>query len=73
MWVVRPEFRGNGRRALDIIHLESIARAAHLLPVFGLSFVPEELHFSDSLDVYRAYFINNSIDHHCHEFLSSTR
>jgi hypothetical protein len=70
MWVVRPEFQGNGRRTLAIIHLECIARAAHLMPVFGSSFVPEELHFSDSLDVYRAYFVNNYIDHHCNEFLS---
>ncbi|KAI0245058.1 hypothetical protein BJV78DRAFT_1277562 [Lactifluus subvellereus] len=70
MWVVRPEFHGNGRRTLTIIHLGCIARAAHLLPVFGTSFVPDELHFSDSLDVYRAYFVNNNVDHHCHEFLS---
>jgi hypothetical protein len=70
MWVVRPEFYGNGRRTLAIVHLDCIARAAHLLPVFGSSFVPDELHFSDSLDVYRAYFVNNNIDHHCHEFLS---
>jgi hypothetical protein len=70
MWVVRPEFHGNGRRTLAIVHLDCIARAAHLLPVFGSSFVPDELHFSDSQDVYRAYFVNNNIDHHCHEFLS---
>jgi hypothetical protein len=72
MWVVMPEFeRGiSGRRALAIIHLDCIARAAHLLPVFGSSFVPEELHFSNSLDVYHSYFVNNYADHHCHEFLS---
>ena len=70
MWVVRPEFYGNGRWTLAVVHLDCIARAAHLLPVFGSSFVPDELHFSDSLDVYRAYFVNNNIDHHCHEFLS---
>ena len=70
MWVVRPEFYGNGRRTLTIIHLDCIARATHLLPVFGSSFVPDELHFSDSLDVYQAYFVNNNIDHHYHEFLS---
>jgi hypothetical protein len=72
MWVVRPEFQGNGRRALAIIHLDSIARAAHLLPVFGSLFFAEELHFSDSLDVYRAYIVNNNIDHHCNDFLSTS-
>jgi hypothetical protein len=71
MWVVTPEFeRGiSGRRTLAIVHLDCIARAAHLIPVFGSSFVPEELHFSNSLDVYRSYFVNNNVDHHCHEFL----
>jgi hypothetical protein len=72
MWVVMPKFECgiSGRRALAIIHLDCIARAAHLLPVFGSSFVPEELHFSNSLDVYHSYFVNNYADHHCHEFLS---
>jgi hypothetical protein len=71
MWVVTPEFKGiSGHRAVAIVHLDCIARAVHLLPVFGSSFVPEELHFSDSLDAYHAYFVNNNVDHHCHEFLS---
>ncbi|KAF8487903.1 hypothetical protein F5888DRAFT_1796499 [Russula emetica] len=72
MWVVTPEFeRGiRGRCTLAIIHLDCIARAAHLIPVFGSSFIPEELHFSNSLNVYRSYFINNNVDHHCQEFLS---
>jgi hypothetical protein len=69
MWVVRPAFH-SGRRKLAIVHLDCIARAAHLLPVFGSSFIPDELHFSDSLDVFRAYFVNNYVDHHSHEFLS---
>jgi len=71
MWVVRPEFQSNGRRTIAVIHLDCIDRAVHLLPVFGSAFVPDELLFSDSLDVYRAYFVNNNIDHHCHEFLSA--
>ncbi|KAI0245200.1 hypothetical protein BJV78DRAFT_1277494 [Lactifluus subvellereus] len=71
MWIVRPEFEGAGRhRTLAIVHIDCIIRAAHLLPAFGSSFVPEELHFSNSLDVYRSYFVNNNVDHHCHEFLS---
>ena len=72
MWVVQPEFAGNGRRTLAVVHLNCIARAAHLLPVYGSSFVPEDLHFSDSLDAYRAFFVNRVIDHHTHEFLSES-
>jgi hypothetical protein len=72
MWVVRPEVQGNGRRqchTLSIIPLDCIARAAHLLPVYGSSFLPEDFHFSDSLDAFRAYFVNPYVDHHSNEFL----
>jgi hypothetical protein len=71
MWVVTPEYEHGigGRRTLAIVHLDCIARAAHLIPVFGSSFVPDELHFSSSLDVYHSYFVNNNVDIHCHEFL----
>lgn len=69
LWVVRPEFERNGRRSLQVISLDSIARAAHLLPVFGSSPLPEDFHFSQSLDAFRAYFVNRYADHHTHEFL----
>lgn len=71
MWVVTPEFEHgiSGRRTLAIIHLDCIARAAHLIPVFGSLLVHEELYFSNSLDVYQSYFVNNNADHHCYEFL----
>jgi len=68
MWVVQPEFEGNGCWTLSI-HLDCVARAAHLLPVYGSSFLPENFHFVDSLDLFRAYFINSYIDHHNNEFL----
>ena len=70
MWVVKPEFYGNGQRAMDVIHTDSIVRGAHLLPVFGASFVPTQIHFSNALDVFQAYFVNNYIDHHSHELLA---
>ncbi|KAH9996959.1 hypothetical protein BJV74DRAFT_877360 [Russula compacta] len=70
MWVVQPEFEGNGCRSLSVVHLDSIARGAHLLPIYGSSFLPEDFDFSDSLDAFHAYFVNNCIDHHSHEFLS---
>lgn len=69
MWVVKPEFEGN-RRSLAVVHIDCIVRAAHLLPVFGSSALPEDFHFSVSLDVFRSYFINKYADHHVHEFLS---
>jgi hypothetical protein len=72
LWVVKPEFTPNGHRNLAIVHLESIARGAHLIGVYGSAFLPEGFHFSYSLDVFRAYFVNCYADHHTHEFLTST-
>jgi hypothetical protein len=70
LWVVQPEFEGNGRhRTLSIIHLDCVARAAHLLPVYGSSPIPEDFHFSDALDAFRAYFVNRFVDHHSHDFI----
>lgn len=69
MWVVKPEFQANGCRARSIIHLNCVARAAHLLPAYGSTFLPEDFHFSDSLDAFSTYFVNPYVDHHSHEFL----
>ena len=70
MWVVQPEFAGNGCYTLSVIHLDCVARATHLLPIYGTSFIPEDLQFYDSLDIFRSYFVNNVIDHHTHKFLT---
>ena len=70
MWVVRPEFEGNCR-SLAVIHLDCIARGAHLLPIYGSSFLPEDFHFSNSLHAFRGYFVNRHADHHMYEFVGS--
>ncbi|KAF8156943.1 hypothetical protein B0H34DRAFT_711270 [Crassisporium funariophilum] len=43
---------------------------AHLLPKYGVGFLPEFITHTNSLDEFDHYFINPYIDHHCHEFLS---
>ena len=53
-----------------MVHLDSIARGAHLLPVYGLGFLPEDFQYAVSLDVFTSYFVNHYIDHHSHEFLT---
>ena len=63
MWVVQPEFEGNGHWMLSI-HLDCVVRAAHLLPIYGSSFLLEDFCFADSLALFHAYFVNSCIDHH---------
>ncbi|KDQ55767.1 hypothetical protein JAAARDRAFT_195586 [Jaapia argillacea MUCL 33604] len=69
MWVVKPEYEGNGRRSMAVIHLDCIARAAHLIGVYGSSFLPEDFHFSYTLDAFRAFYVNKYGDHHLHQFV----
>ncbi|KAI0003199.1 hypothetical protein BJV74DRAFT_876167 [Russula compacta] len=70
LWVVKPEYERNGRPSLTVIHIDSIPRAAHLARVYGSGLVPEDIHFSDSLDIFRTYFVNSYANHHTNEFLS---
>ena len=70
LWVVKPDFEANGSRSLAVVHLESISWGAHLIGVYGSSFLPERVHFANSLDLFRAYFVNRYADHHTHEFLT---
>ncbi|KAF8261270.1 hypothetical protein EI94DRAFT_1789551 [Lactarius quietus] len=69
MWVVKQEFDRCGEPTIEVIHLDSIARAAHLLPVYGQSRVPEEFEYHTALDTYNSFFINHYVDHHAHEFI----
>ena len=73
MWVVSPEWEGCSPASpltLQVIHLESIARSAHLLPVFGTGFLPEDFPFTAALDSFEKYFVNKFADHHIHQFLA---
>ena len=69
MWTVRQERDHRGKPTAEVIHLDSIARAAHLLPVYGSSRVPEDFEYSHALDTYDTFFVNHFVDHHAHEFI----
>jgi hypothetical protein len=64
MWIVQPEIDADGFPVISIIHLECVIRAAHLLSVFGNTVIPRALHFSQSLDSFKSFYVNRFIDHH---------
>ncbi|KAH9039488.1 hypothetical protein EDB83DRAFT_2507662 [Lactarius deliciosus] len=70
MWIVKQELDCRGKPTLEVIHVDSIARAAHLLPIYGGSRVPEDFDYHTALDSYCTYFVNHYVDHHAHEFIS---
>ncbi|KAJ7712748.1 hypothetical protein DFH07DRAFT_872806 [Mycena maculata] len=67
MWMVEPDLDHRGRRVMDIIHIDTILRGAHLIGIYGDSFFPRHFKYSDTLDRFEAFYINRYADHHAHE------
>ncbi|KAH7917799.1 hypothetical protein BV22DRAFT_1108505 [Leucogyrophana mollusca] len=67
MWIVRPGFHEDQSRHLAVIHIDTIYRAAHLIPVYGAEFVPDDLKFYHSYDTFRTFYVNKYVDHHAFE------
>ena len=69
MWMVEVDRSRDGLPVISVIHTDCILRGAHLIPIFGKDFVPEELVFSDTLDAFAAFYVNRFIDHHAFEII----
>ncbi|KAF8263398.1 hypothetical protein EI94DRAFT_1597502 [Lactarius quietus] len=54
---------------MEVIHVDLIAQAAHLFPVYGNSWVPKDFDHHCALDAYNTFFVNHFVDHHAHEFI----
>jgi hypothetical protein len=67
MWMVEPDMNSHGERVTAIVHIDTAVRGAHLLPIYGTTFIPHDLHFSETLYAFRAYYVNKYADHHSHE------
>lgn len=71
-WVVEPKFLGdhhNHCKYLAAIHVDCITCGALLSPIYGSGYLPDNFHFSTSLDALHTYFVNNYANHHMHEFV----
>jgi hypothetical protein len=66
MWVVTPDYLG-GAPNLSVIHIDSIFRAAHLLPIFDATRIPRALNYTVTLDSFNGFYVNNYIDYHTYE------
>ncbi|KAJ8077347.1 hypothetical protein PM082_001777 [Marasmius tenuissimus] len=62
MWAVRPAYLDARKRRphLAVIHIDTILRGIHLVPIYGNGRVPRSLKFYQSLDAYNAYYVNNT-------------
>lgn len=67
MWIVQPDIDHYGRPVETVVHVDCIVRGALLIPVYGSEFLPPHVNFSNSLGLFKAYFVNKYADHHAHE------
>ena len=68
MWKVQSDLDHLGQPILDIIHLDTTLRNAHLMGVCDEATpLPYNFKFHDSLDSFKAFYVNKYIDHHAHE------
>ncbi|KIP01611.1 hypothetical protein PHLGIDRAFT_26938 [Phlebiopsis gigantea 11061_1 CR5-6] len=67
MWIVEPETdEHTNERPMEVVHLDCMIRAAHLIGVSRRHLVPRHLRFHHSSDAFRAFFVNKYADHHAH-------
>lgn len=67
MWIVTPS---DNSQSVGIIHIDSIYRAAHLIPVYGTQNISRNLKHYNSYDAFRAFYVNKFADHHAFEIAS---
>ena len=69
LWIVEPDISEDGERVMDVIHVDAILRGAHLIGAAGGQKIPLRFSHSDSLDCFKAFYVNKYADHHAHEIL----
>ncbi|KAF8134320.1 Sec63 Brl domain-containing protein [Boletus edulis] len=58
MWMVRPGYLPNRSPNYVVIHLDSIYRAAHLIPVYGTDRISRNIKPHHCYDAFRAFYVN---------------
>ena len=69
MWIVEPDYLPGNKPFLEVVHLDSILRSAHLIGAAGHEFLPSrlKLDFLMALDLFKSFYVNKFADHHAHE------
>ena len=70
MWVVKPEYTANRqRRIAAVVHLDSVVRGVHLIPVYRTQQISRKYVYSTTLNDFRKFYVNKYIDYHAFEII----
>ncbi|KAG1905399.1 uncharacterized protein F5891DRAFT_1126157 [Suillus fuscotomentosus] len=64
MWIVHPSVHDDSTPNFAIIHIDTVYRAAHLIPVYGPNFIADDIKYFHSYDAFRSFYVNKFADHH---------
>jgi hypothetical protein len=67
MWLVKPAFAANRTPHFAVIHIDTIFRAAHLIPVYGIAPLSPLIKYHHVLDIFKLFYVNKFADHHAFE------
>jgi len=67
MWIVRPGYQACNIRNIAVIHIDTIYRAAHLIPVYASHNVVGDIGPHNSYDMFHSFYVNKYADHHAFE------
>ena len=68
MWVVEPDIYPDGKPITSVVHLDTVFRAAHLLPVYrNHQSLSRHQRYEQTLDLFSEFYVNRYIDHHTFE------
>ncbi|KLO17200.1 hypothetical protein SCHPADRAFT_821759 [Schizopora paradoxa] len=67
MWVVEKDILDSGSQRTSVVHIDTILRAAHLIPVYGTSPLDIYHDHRKSLDIFDKFYVNKYIDSHANE------
>ena len=71
MYTLEPDHNRNSQPVTAVIHLDTVFRAAHLLPVFhNHPALLKHQRFEQTLNLFSEFYINHYIDHHAFELVS---
>ena len=71
MYTVEPDRLPNGQPATAVVHLDTVFRVAHLIPVFSnqLALSKHQRH-EQMLDQFSEFYVNKYIDYHAFEVVT---
>ncbi|OCH84269.1 hypothetical protein OBBRIDRAFT_815526 [Obba rivulosa] len=66
MWIIKLKFHDRRRHNphVSVVHLDTLLRAAHLMPCFGRSAIGVDIRAHYALNRFKAFYLNKYIDHH---------